>query len=231
MCGRYVIRSWNANMKSWEDSAIDSLLDPMMPAPNISLGPCVCNLRPFGCGPLGGCNEDQQYDQCVCSPLGCGMGNPAAGCGATPEGSGTCTCDVTCCTVPVPTGRCGPPACPDFMMEATYECGCGATQTGCIEHGDCRLECLPPIQVPLNSRPCPGYETNMPGDLNNELVDACTGVDAHCQLECIPPYFPIMDHTQCGACPLGNVMQGDCGAGSGNCNTPMRCASGQCLAG
>src|SRR5262245_20910205 len=78
IAGRYIIRSWNANMKSWEDSAIDSMLDPMQQAPNISLGPCNCVLRPAGCGPLGGCPEDQQFHRCECMPLGCGMGNPLA---------------------------------------------------------------------------------------------------------------------------------------------------------
>ena len=230
IAGRYVIRSWNANMKSWEDQAIDSMLDPMMPAPNINLGPCNCSLKPAGCGPLGGCQEDQQFNRCECKPLGCGMGNPSAGCGGVPENSGTCTCDITCCTVPVPTGVCGPPACPDFMMQATFECGCGAMQTGCINHPDCRNECIPPIQVPLNSLPCPGYQVNLPGDINNVLVDVCSGApEGHCELHCKPPYWPDVTHTQCGLCPPGFVLQGACGAGE--CETPMVCPVGMCSAG
>lgn len=31
--GPYVIRSWNAQVKGWEDSVIDSLNDPLVEAP------------------------------------------------------------------------------------------------------------------------------------------------------------------------------------------------------
>ncbi len=33
--GRYVIRSWNANLKGWEDSAIDSMQEPITQVPSI----------------------------------------------------------------------------------------------------------------------------------------------------------------------------------------------------
>ncbi len=33
IAGPYVIRSWNAQMKGWEDSVIDSLDDPLLEEP------------------------------------------------------------------------------------------------------------------------------------------------------------------------------------------------------
>jgi len=39
--GRYVIRSWNANLKGWEDSAIDSMEDPLIETSPPPLPPCI----------------------------------------------------------------------------------------------------------------------------------------------------------------------------------------------
>jgi len=226
--GRYVIRSWNANMQSWEDTAIDSLMDPMLPAPTIDLGPCRCTMQPVGCGPLGGCPSDQFFHRCECSPLGCGLGNPLAGCGSVPESSGVCVCDVNCCTLPTVIS-CGPPNCPPRKAWASYVCGCGAAQFTCIDDPICLYECVPPIDIPLNSQQCPGYGFNLPADTNNVLRTACSGATSgHCELTCIPPYFPIAGNTACGLCPPGTVLQGNCPSGS--CETPAFCATGQCQA-
>lgn len=37
--GPYAIRSWNAQMKGWEDSVVDSMDDPLMEAPNGTVAP------------------------------------------------------------------------------------------------------------------------------------------------------------------------------------------------
>lgn len=34
--GPYVIRSWNAQVKGWEDSVVDSMDDPLMEADSVS---------------------------------------------------------------------------------------------------------------------------------------------------------------------------------------------------
>ena len=37
--GPYAIRSWNAQIKGWEDSVVDSMNDPLMEAPNGTVAP------------------------------------------------------------------------------------------------------------------------------------------------------------------------------------------------
>lgn len=109
--GRYVVRSWNANLKGWEDSAYDSLTETFTEAtiefPGCDAGPWIDQ----GCG-------NSQANHCtgedfVCTPqerlfarnftpFGC-----ECGISVTPPENMKCTVDPCCCSVPQFTGACG----------------------------------------------------------------------------------------------------------------------------
>ena len=107
----YVIRSWNANLKSFEDSAIDSLQDPLMEVDFEMLGCAPSPWEEEGCelglvNPCSGntisCSPVEMLSSREFSPAGCE-------CAILPTPPPTVRCDVNncCCTTPEPTGRCG----------------------------------------------------------------------------------------------------------------------------
>jgi len=113
--GRYVIRSWNANLKGLEDSVIDSFEDPLLeaPIPPASGGSCtVSGWTQQGCG-LGivdycsgdsvSCAETELASIRSFDPPGCQCNVSYSGSTNTIQ----CSSDPCCCETPIPTGLCG----------------------------------------------------------------------------------------------------------------------------
>ena len=174
---RYVIRSWNANLKGWEDSAIDSMEDPLLVAPAISMPAGECTASDWieiGCGmsAVDACSGDdilcgptEMTSIRAFSPSGCQ-------CDPSNEFDNTtvqCTDTGCCCEAPVSTGLCGtnapsgsaPPCdttgltpttasgCPDGSMGYSTVCA-GSTYYGCKEDANCQIYC-PELAGPPNS--------------------------------------------------------------------------------
>ena len=108
--GRYVVRSWNANLKGWEDSAMDSLTDPFSETtidfPGCDAGPWVdqgcgitqanhCSGEDFVCTP-----QERLFARTF-TPFGC-----ECGISVTPPPNLKCTVDSCCCSIPQLTGAC-----------------------------------------------------------------------------------------------------------------------------
>ena len=115
IAGPYVIRSWNANLKGWEDSVQDSLQDQHLevPAGSIPITGCDpdpawvdqgCNLgiNDYCTATMVNCGEQEMLSTLSYSPPGCQCAIPP-----TPPSWIACTVHPCCCTPPVPTGRCG----------------------------------------------------------------------------------------------------------------------------
>src|SRR3989338_8384688 len=114
--GRYVVRSWNANLEGWQDSAEDSLTDTFPESPPVTFPGCDANdWQDAGCGGSTAnictgtdfdCDSTERlwkrpftHDGCQCAILGAG-GVP------TPPEFLKCTPDDNCCTAPEWTGEC-----------------------------------------------------------------------------------------------------------------------------
>jgi len=85
--GPYVIRSWNANVKGFDDGVRDSLQEPLQSGPSQPIvAPCICawedpplcpnNQNPTACQNglycgVGSCGEVEDSLVWTCSPLGC----------------------------------------------------------------------------------------------------------------------------------------------------------------
>ena len=78
----YVLRSWNAHVKGWEDSVYDSYHDRLIDAPedSIRIEGCNCNWEDRECGATSGpttrpprrtCGELERLQIKVCFPQGC----------------------------------------------------------------------------------------------------------------------------------------------------------------
>ena len=161
--GPYVIRSWNANLKGYEDSVTDSFQEPLRKAPpgNIE-DECVCQ-------------NDQLPPGCTTPPC-CGM----SGCGATedtrvttcnisgcPKPPPTCVVDDACCSAPNPASvpeNCGTQGCDADQVPAYYHCG--------SEEPDSRFECQSHIQC-INQ--CQNLPTINPSNINPGLGVQCLG--------------------------------------------------------
>ena len=139
--GPYVIRSWNAQMKGWEDSVIDSMTDPLAQAPPnivpitgcdwVSWGSCglgdCCGLGYSLFGSSISCTPQQLLQRGVFNPLNCELSDSStspsliARCD-TNDANHCCTdwravtsgCTVTC------------PGCPGASCPTQADCGVNA---------------------------------------------------------------------------------------------------------
>ena len=158
IAGPYVIRSWNAHVKSLEDSVTDSMRDPLLdePNPNVTLPECNCAWVKYyplwvGCG-LDPCEPTERLEKYECSPAGCGE---SLGLETT-----KCVSEPYCCTNWGPTGLCGANApctqgqehclsvggdwrCEDGYEAYSQECGGSVgSQTKCVKNsGLCDYHC------------------------------------------------------------------------------------------
>jgi len=213
IAGPYVVRSWNANLKGWEDSASDSLQDPFL---NASSG---------GIPPYGTCDHPGTW-----TDVGCGLGtfDPCTGltfsCGPQellqewpfdPSGC-QCTsrpplppapiteylnCDINdanhCCTAwspfPPTAADCGAnasPPCPDTLYRRNHTCDTGYVETECVFDPICVFSCLVPPNPtvgPPNYAPaiCPSDNLGLISSIPYTLVlnGMCTP-GTKCEWEC-----------------------------------------------
>lgn len=112
--GPYVIRSWNANLKGWDDSIQDSLQEEYLQIPAADIPMTGCDPDPAwvdqGCflgitdsctGDIISCAQQEMLSTLTYSPPGCQ-------CSIVPPVTWiACTIDPCCCTIPVSTSRCG----------------------------------------------------------------------------------------------------------------------------
>ena len=129
----YVIRSWNAHVKSLDDSVSDSFHDPLLdePDPHLNPIPCECgDLEPTNqCGPPH-CDEKSRYFERKCDEaFNCVIPSDIQ--------MSYCMEDATCCVWTV-TGICGAnvPAtqggpCPDGTSQVKGDCGFGHVEYRC----------------------------------------------------------------------------------------------------
>lgn len=178
--GPYVIRAWNAQMKSLDDGVSDSLDDPLFQIPdNTSLPGCTCGpWEDIACG-ANTCSATQMYRTRVCLPLGCTalfeVPDPEATGTEQCNGIDCCRTSECCCTNPVSTGYCGAQ---------------NGTLTGLPRPGCAAIE---PNEVPLlGDGTCPdGYmkeSTQCGEDTSPRYV--CIG-DAACVFRCTPTTTPL----------------------------------------
>jgi len=144
--GPYVIRSWNANVKGYDDGVRDSFQEPLLTG---SLGTgggiCVCGWEDppclgkqadcdagFFCG-INSCGPTQDTRIWVCSLPNCKApevtGDDRSVCTAPAQniqGSSCCETTDNCCSSPVPLpipANCGAPGCAKDEVLALYYCG------------------------------------------------------------------------------------------------------------
>jgi len=234
--GPYVIRSWNANLKGWEDSVQDSLQDPLVGTtpPPIS-----------GCDPQSwvdqGCNIGI-FDPCTgltfsCEPLEMLSRLPfdPAGCQCDPaNGYSTsdylqCTIDDRCCIYE--PGACGVlGGCPDGQRYYTETCGSNAPGDACgyLPPGSnifipggidplCVFNCTqdPPTlgSPPFYNGMCTDDNIGLPGDVMISFVvhGACTD-PTKCEWQCGAGYYPVGvgAGAYCSTCAVPGIERTGC---------------------
>lgn len=170
--GPYVIRSWNANLKSAEDSVMDSFHDPLLenPDPGVTLpGGCDCcdldaGACPSLCGGNYGAIKCEDYELAMirhCTPDdSCGedQGLDMIKCIIAPDGMSDC------CTLWEDTGLCGdaaaglpspipPNGCENDHMAQKRHCGRTLDEYQCDLNlnPNCPPECKGQILSPSDS--------------------------------------------------------------------------------
>lgn len=200
LTGGYVIRSVNAQFKSWEDSVDDSINDPMTQIPLADLGPlptpsCFCppTYRDVDCGERD-CLPTQMAKIKECVPQGC-----------DPDfvEDSICVDDSRCyeCigTIPDNAGECDGygeglsgswditlvDTCPGGENHCDVVCGSGFERAGqtCVA-----ITYACNGTMPENSQICTGYEVALTQDRNVTLVATCPGGSDHCDVECKAGY-------------------------------------------
>lgn len=254
--GPYVIRSWNAQVKGWEDSVIDSMTDPLVEAPVTAVSIPGCDFVSWqnqACGlgytsPFGdsvNCTPQQLLQMGVFNPDGCQFNNPS-----TPF-SNIAQCDTNdanhCCTSWVTPSGCNPDdagcpldsdcgvnvGCPDGQYHRTHTCDTGYTETECVADPACDFTCnstgLPgPNGATGYGDLCPGSDTGLSGDTNYSYTNPgnCTG--AKCQIQCSPTF--VWNGINC-ACPTGQTVSGGVCVCASGWAYQDGCSAGYCYQG
>lgn len=201
--GPYIIRSFNAHLKGYEDSVVDAQNDPLLQgSPDDISVPGQCDCAPFtdqGCGSPGGCPRKEMHKERVCFPPGCETTiNPPIDTDICEEACGCCEDyldDVNGCGGSGPMATCLP-----TEMHQTAQCGLGCTRDRCDPLNDiCRRICEPPGGQPDFSAVCVDSvgisdDTNLSSSgINWRLVtDASSCTDAvECEAYCNAGLTPI----------------------------------------
>lgn len=211
IAGPYVIRSWNANLKGWDDSIQDSLQDPLLGAPPSS-------------APLEGCEAGNWVDQfcgagsvdpCTGNTISCSaqemlqiQSYSPGGCQCaivpSPPPSIRCQLDPSCCEYI--EGLCGVAGgCPNGQRHYIETCGgnpptdvCGYVDppgsnnfTAGASDPLCVFQCqIPPSKItaptPYYGDVCTDDETGLFFDTPYVYVPdgGCTA--AKCEIQCAP---------------------------------------------
>lgn len=232
----YVIRSWNANIKGWEDSVTDSFQDPIGASPPGIIdvtGTCryqdPCSNPPC-CG-YGTCEEYEATTAWICNPIG--YQSPPGGVAYN------CTEVAACCTTPVQLpvpANCGTLGCLSTEVPALYSCGGdpdhnNPTRVECQYNRNCDLVCqgAPPNPGDVEYAPavCPSDNINLPFPppsyvfVEEGKCSAPVGSNPKCQWECATSFVPGFGATSC-ECPAGSInILGvcviDCTLSAGDC--------------
>ncbi len=233
--GPYAIRSWNAQMKGWEGSVIDSMTDPLMESPPDAVAVTGCDPAPWSSGACGDISSPP--DPCrntitTCSqtqrlflrsfPSNCQCDVPAF---MDPLPVAKCEYDNLCCTdwspdsdnpdvpAPNPTTDCGvnaDPDCPDGEARQTRTCGENPPETRCDPDLACVFNCTgtpAPNTPPQYGALCADDDTELSADTNYTYVDpgAVNCTATKCEIQCSPTFISF--GTYC-ACPVGWSMSG-----------------------
>jgi hypothetical protein len=173
--GPYVVRSWNAHLKGWDDGVKDSMEEPLTqaPVPNIPPLACSCGVwKPVDCGlsnKAASCTSLQMLWERECRPLSCAV-------------FGRCDVNADCCTpweeldcgVVAPHGTEPDGTCKDGQMNVQRLCG-APTPPNCVP---------PRIWEPASNAcreySCGNYDDNhdiyTPDAEDSECVFNCKGV-------------------------------------------------------
>ncbi|VAX36693.1 hypothetical protein MNBD_UNCLBAC01-1245 [hydrothermal vent metagenome] len=240
--GPYVIRSWNAQVKGWEDSVIDSFNDPLTEAPSVTLPGCECTWQDEGCLIGPGCsNIKQRYFTNLCLPAGCESEMIPA---PPPD---KCVWDDSCCTAWSPANPavsdCGInaiPPCPLGEARQTRQCGETLTESRCEPHPNCIFGCTePPAKITLFEEYgdlCPGDEAGITTPTPYTYVNdnSCTG--AKCEIQCIDSAVSYGMSCDCLPGMVFDIASGRCVCAAGfvkqtDPNTGISCPAQSCFQG
>lgn len=212
--GPYVIRSWNAQMKGWDDSVTDSLQDTIEEAPLFPVQ--GCDSTPWS---DGGCGANR-INQCNGAITTCDVLEKLWYQNYNPDGCQCnimfpvpvtikCTADPSCCmpwspAPPNPVTDCGvnaTPPCADGEARQTRICGGSITETRCAFDPLCVFSCtgvFGPNTLPEYGDLCAGDNTGLSSGTNytyvNPGVGNCTATK--CEIQCNPTY--VSYGTYCG---------------------------------
>lgn len=233
--GPYAIRSWNAQMKGWEDSVVDSMTDPLMEAPPGAVPVTGCDPAPWiggGCGVLSSPPDPCRNTITTCPqtkklflrsfPSNCQCDVPAS---MEPLPIAKCEYDNSCCTdwspdsdnpdvpAPDPATECGAnasPPCPDREARQTRTCGESTTETRCDPDLACVFNCagVPgPNTPPQYGALCANDDTGLAGDTNYAYVNpgAVHCTSTKCEIQCRPTFISYVTYCDC---PAGWSMSG-----------------------
>lgn len=250
--GPYAIRSWNAQMKGWEDSVMDSMTDPLAEAPPDSISIPGCT--PLGwanqaCGlgytsPSGGsvsCIAQEMLQMRNYTPTDCYINNPYISisdiarcdvndsnhcCGAWVTPSGCTPGDFGCPA----DSDCGPAnGCLDGEYQRLHICDTGYIETECVADPGCSFVCGGPLSafVPIPKATFCGDDTGMPGDRDYVVSSDCTPA-TYCEYNCDDPFVPRggPPATYCD-CPVGMIYGAPGYANQGTCGANS-CFRGSC---
>lgn len=252
--GPYAIRSWNAQMKGWEDSVVDSMTDPLMEAPASAVTVPGCDFISWlnqGCGlgytsPFGdsiSCPEQKMLQMGVFNPNNCQFSNPytpfsqIAQCVAD-NSFDCCTpwvlpsgCDITNPGCPQ-TSDCGVTVgCPDGQYRRTRDCDEVETQSECVPDTDCDFLCdgsLLPNPLPADRmQPCvaSGDTDDETGLTDDKNYDLVdVCTETKCEVDCLGDLIPNLAGTQC-VCPAGLTETWNAAASVWECT----CGAGSAL--
>jgi len=238
----YVIRSWNANIKGWEDSVKDSYQEPISASPPGVLDiDGTCNYQPPCSSPpccgYGTCDDWIATITWMCSPIGF-MAAPG---GVVHDCSNE---DANCCSTPVQLPvpvNCGTRVdsitglpCTADEVPALYSCGFdpdhnNPTRVECQFNRNCQNQCLnPPNPGDTEYAPaiCELDNINLSASQNITFVEEgkCSspvGSAPKCQWECATSFVPGFGASSC-ECPAGSInILGvcviDCTLSAGDC--------------
>lgn len=193
--GPYVIRSWNALLKAYDDDVMDSFTDPLKPAPSEG-GLCTCDdLTPGECGVTYAnetCTEFERMWFRNCNPIGCNVLNNID--------IAECRPDPRCC--PWQNVGCAANGCSEGTMAQIKPC---TLERRCKPDPNCQV--CTGIYVSgfdWKERLCTDDKINVvPAPQPFVRVDTCHD-NVKCEIQCQLPYVPSADATQC-VCPPGLV--------------------------
>lgn len=232
IAGPYVVRSWNANLKGWDDSVQDSLQDQLLEVSPAATPIQGCNPQSWndqGCGsgtldPCTGttfsCSPQEMLRTRTYSPPGCQCTLPGV---STVDYLDCQTNDSNhCCTPWLPISPtiadCGAnasPPCPDGEYRATHVCDSGYAETNCFPDPICVFSCTSPPFVPATveyGSMCVGDNTGLSSDFMNSFVldGDCTATK--CETQCSVGYFALGSGAgaYCGPCGVTGIPRASC---------------------